>query len=366
MIDLRFKMSARRSRFQQPVVGPRLRSVGTATPPRRFSQQDVLALFGEDDPRIRRLFLNSHIQTRHLFLPEPQNGLLPDETNQQLIDKHRNGALAIGPEAVRDCLEPLGLEPFDVDFLACVSSTGFLCPGLTAFLIQEMGFRPNVRRLDILGMGCNAAMNGLQATTAFAKAHPGKLGLMVCVEICSAAYVRNKSISTAVVNSLFGDGCAAVAITHDSGDGPDDGPLLFDFEPHIITDHIGAMRYDLDGGKLSFYLDRDIPYVIGRNVEKPVHRLLGRHGLKPRDIDHWLVHSGGKKVIDAIEYNLGLTDHDVRHTLHVLQNYGNLSSGSILFSLKELHREGVVEPGDLGVVIAMGPGTSIETGLLAW
>ena len=126
------------------------------------------------------------------------------------------------------------------------------------------------------------------------------------------------------------------------------------------------MKYNLEDTKLSFYLDRDIPYVIGKNVEKPINRLLGRHGLKRRDIDHWIVHAGGKKVIDAIEYNLGLSDRDMRHTLSVLRNYGNLSSGSILFSYKELCGEQVVHEGDLGVAIAMGPGTSIETALLVW
>jgi len=171
---------------------------------------------------------------------------------------------------------------------------------------------------------------------------------------------------TGVVNSLFGDGAAAVAVRQDGGDSWQAGPLVVDFESHIIPDAIMAMRYTLEDTKLSFFLGRDIPYEIGANVEKPVNRLLGRHGLKRKDIEHWVVHSGGAKVIDAVEYNLGLTDHDVRHTIAVLKNYGNLSSGSILFSFRELCREGVVREGDLAVTIAMGPGTTIETALLVW
>jgi alkylresorcinol/alkylpyrone synthase/polyketide synthase Type III len=169
-----------------------------------------------------------------------------------------------------------------------------------------------------------------------------------------------------VVNSLFGDGAGAAILRCDESDTWETGPIVADFEPHIVTEAIDAMKYELDGTKLSFYLDRDIPYVIGRNVEKPIQRLLGRHGLRIRDVDHWLIHSGGKKVIDAIEYNLGLTDYDVRHTLSVLKNHGNLSSGSVLFSFKELRREGAIAEGDIGVLIAMGPGTSIETALLTW
>ncbi|RLE20390.1 MAG: type III polyketide synthase, partial [Acidobacteria bacterium] len=93
---------------------------------------------------------------------------------------------------------------------------------------------------------------------------------------------------------------------------------------------------------------------------------LDRWGLKKRDISHWIVHSGGKKVIDAIKYNIGITEYDVRHTHSILRDYGNISSASFLFSLQELMREGVTEEGDWGVVIAMGPGVSIETGLLRW
>ena len=137
--------------------------------------------------------------------------------------------------------------------------------------------------------------------------------------VCSAAYVYNRDLTTAVVNSLFGDGAGAVVIRADEDDSWEAGPVMVDFESHIVTDALDAMKYTLDGDKLSFYLDRDIPYVIGSHVEKPVQRLLGRHGLRVRDIDHWLIHSGGRKDDDAIEYNLGLSDYDVRHTLGILR-----------------------------------------------
>ncbi len=345
---------------------PRIVSVGTANPPRRYTQEEVLELYKETDWKIRSIFLGGHIATRHLYLPEPVNGSMPEESNQDLIDKHLRGCLEIGPEAIENCLNPLGLAPYDIDFLCCISSTGFLCPGITAHLIKRMGFRENIRRADILGMGCNAGLNGLQAVTDFAKANPGKWGLLVCLEICSAAYVYNRSLTTAVVNSLFGDGAAALLVGSDPALTWRHGPRVVDFEPHIIPEAIRAMRFDLEDNKLSFYLDRDIPYVIGLNVRKPVSRLLGRHQIKRRHVQHWVVHSGGKKVIDAIAYNLGLTRYDLRHTISVLRNYGNLSSASFIFSLKELSMENVVQEGDLGVMITMGPGTSIETALVVW
>jgi predicted naringenin-chalcone synthase len=199
-------------------------------------------------------------------------------------------------------------------------------------------------------------------------AHPGKNAVMACVEVCSAAYVFDNTMRTAVVNSLFGDGAAAVVVRSDPADGARFAPSLLDFESHIVTPALSAMRYDWDdtAHKFSFFLAPDIPYVVGENAEIPLNRLLGRHGLRRRHIAHWVVHSGGKKVIDALMYNLGLTAHDVRHTISVLRDHGNLSSGSFLFSLQRLHAEHVVERGDHGVFITMGPGTSIETALVRW
>jgi predicted naringenin-chalcone synthase len=189
----------------------------------------------------------------------------------------------------------------------------------------------------------------------------------VCTEACSAAYAFDATMRTAVVNSLFGDGAAAVALRTGT-DGAAAGPAVLGFASHLIPDAIGAMRYDWDDdqNRFSFYLDPATPYVIGSHAERVIDRLLGPAGLRRDDIAHWLVHSGGKKVIDAVRVNLGLTRHDVRHTTAVLRDYGNLSSGSFLFSYQRLVRERVIRPGDHGVLMTMGPGSSIETALVRW
>jgi polyketide synthase Type III len=235
-----------------------------------------------------------------------------------------------------------------------------------------MGITPHCSRVDVVGMGCNAGLNALGVTAAWSAAHPRQLAVMLCVEACSAAYVFDSTMRTAVVNSLFGDGAAAIALTGgDAGDSLDPsppGPRILSFASHIITDAVGAMRYDWDDsqGKFSFYLNPDIPYVVGAHAEQVIDRLLDGAGLRRSDISHWLVHSGGKKVIDAIRVNLGLTRHDVRHTTGVLNDYGNLSSGSFLFSYERLLRERVTGPGDYGVLMTMGPGSTIETALIQW
>ena len=347
---------------------PRILSVGTANPPMRYRQEDLLDLFTVTDPRLRSLFTSSHIRTRHLYLPPANAEGLPAETQGDLLRKHLRGAMEIGPQAVERCLAGTGVTVREIDYLCCISTTGFMAPGLSAHLIKTAGFREDCSRVDIVGMGCNAGLNGLNPVASWAMANPGKNALMVSMEICSAAYVFDMTMRTAIVNSLFGDGSAAVLVRASEKDERLFAPKILGFNSHIIPEAIGAMRYDWDDevGKFSFFLDRDIPYVVGAHAEKPLGRLLTTHGLKRRHISHWLVHSGGKKVVDAIKYNIGITEHDVRHTHSVLRDYGNLSSGSFLFSYQRLMEEGRVRRGDYGVMMTMGPGSTVETALIRW
>jgi 3,5-dihydroxyphenylacetyl-CoA synthase len=354
----------------------RIMGVGVATTRDSYSQRELLDIFDITDPRIRSVFLNSAIERRHLVLP-PQDAedKRVREAQGELLAKHERLSLEMGAEAIRACLRNAGLGVADIDYLCCVTTTGFLTPGLSAHLIRDLDIMPGVGRIDVVGMGCNAGLNALNATAGWAVANPGKVAVMLCAEACSAAYVIDDSMRTAVVNSLFGDGAAAVALFSAPADTagaafemPPGGPRILGFASHLISDAIGAMRYDWDDaqGKFSFYLDPDVPYVVGANAEHVVDRLLTGAGLRRSDIRHWLVHSGGKKVIDAIRVNLGLTRHDVRHTSGILRDYGNVSSASFLFSYERLLREGVTRPGDHGVLMTMGPGSTIETALVQW
>ncbi|QLQ36513.1 3,5-dihydroxyphenylacetyl-CoA synthase DpgA [Micromonospora robiginosa] len=354
-----------------PPAAAQIVGVGTAVTGTAYSQRELLDLFRIEDPKVRSVFLNSAIAQRHVTLPpRGEDGAFLPEPQGDLLRKHRRVAVDMACRAVRRALADAGAGLTDVEYLCCVTSTGFLTPGLTALVIRELGIDPSCHRVDVVGMGCNAGLNALNATSAWAKANPGRLAVMVCAEACSAAYVMDSSMRTAVVNSLFGDGSAAIAVR--APEGVDAGPAgslrILGFRSILITSALDAMRYDWDDEqhKFSFFLDPQIPYVVGAHAEQVVGELLAGAGLRRRDIGHWLVHSGGKKVIDAVRVNLGLTRHDVRHTTGVLRDYGNLSSGSFLFSYERLLRERVVAPGDFGVLMTMGPGSTIETALVQW
>jgi 3,5-dihydroxyphenylacetyl-CoA synthase len=346
---------------------PRITAVGTGVPPSSYTQVELLDEFRITDKRIRSVFLNSAIDQRHLVLPPRQpDGSRRIETQGELLRKHTSSGLGMARAAIEDCLKRADATLADVRYLCCVSSTGFITPGFSALLIRELGLPRHCSRLDVVGMGCNAGLNSLAAVAGWASTHPGQLALMVCIEVCSAAYVFDGTMRTSVVNSLFGDGAAAVSLVAGADDA--EGPAVLKFSSHIIPDAVGAMRYDWDEehGKFTFFLDPEVPYVVGHHAELSIRQLLAGTGLRRSDIPHWLVHSGGKKVIDSVRVNLGLSRHDVRHTTAVLRDYGNLSSGSFLFSYERLLGEDQIRTGDHGVMMTMGPGSTIETALLRW
>lgn len=347
---------------------PRILSVGTANPPDRYTQDEVLARFRCENPAVRKLFRASHIESRYLYLPKADREGRPSETQSELLQKHRRGALAMGRQAIRQALDAVEMTADQVDYLCVISSTGFMLPGLSAMYVKHLGFRTNCHRADVVGMGCNAGLNGLNPVAAWAATHPGRTAMLVCCEVNSALYLYDDTIATGVVNSLFGDGCAAIVVRADPRDEPRFAPRILGFESHLIPDAWDAMRYEWseEQGRFYFVLARDVPYVLGEHAHLPVTRLLDRFGLKRRHVAHWLIHSGGKKVIDAIKYTVGITEYDVRHTVAILRDYGNLGSGSFLFSYQRLMEEGVVRRGDYGIMMVMGPGSTIETALIRW
>lgn len=342
-------------------------SVGTSTPQKHYTQTELLEKLSVEDRRIAQLFMATRIKKRHLFLPEQTE--IKDESQAKLIKRHEEGALEIGESAIKKAIEQAGVEINDIDYLCVVTSTGFLLPSLSARLIKKMNFKHDTQRVDIVGMGCNAGLNGLNAVHNWTIANPNKNAILLCVEVCSALYVNNGSLRAHVVNSLFGDGAAAVLLRNDiHSNEQTSAPIIAGFSSYIIPDAIDSMKIDWDDSakKFSFYLHHSNPYVVGKHITKPITALLQRYQLEIQDISHWVVHGGGRNVISAVKINLGITTHDMRHTLSVLMDYGNVSSASFLFSYERLLNEKVIQPGDRGLMVTIGPGAQLETALIEW
>jgi polyketide synthase Type III len=349
-----------------PSPRPRLAAVGTARPQRRYEQQQLADLLAVPDGIGRRLFKSSGIATRYLYLEPDADCGIPEEDESLLLRRHRRGALELGQEAISRCLASAGMTPDDIDFLVCVSSTGMMLPALSAMYIRHVPFRDDCQRVDIVGMGCNAALNGLNTAANWAAVNRARNALVVCCEINSAIHVRDDRVVTSLVNSLFGDGCGAILLT--SSDTPHAGPEILAFSSHLIPEAWRAISYhwSTTHNKFELYLDRDIPNLLGLHSPTPIAALLNAFQLERRDVKHWLVHAGGKKVISAIGEANGLTPHDLRHATSVLRESGNLGSATVMFSYEESLKESMFAEGDYGVMVTMGPGATIETALLQW
>lgn len=344
---------------------PRILGIGTANPAYRYSQRDIYefsARYVETyrNPRIEHVFMNSDIDYRHLAFNI--NTITPDETADEMHARFEENSVRIGEEAIHRCLANAGLDAQDVDYIIAVSCTGYLCPGLSALLIRRMGMRNNLQRADLIGMGCAGAMPGLQRAYDYVMAYPGRKALVLTVEICSACYYVDDSLETVVGNAICGDGAAAVVV----GAGEGSGPAIRGFETLLEPSFIHTVGFQFRSGKLRIVLSKDIRDAAGGLAARVIDTLLRQNDLAQDQIAHWIIHSGGRKVIDSIKNDVGLTEEQLHHSRCTLRNFGNMSSPTVLFVLQEIMRHAHPTPGDLGVMLAMGPGLAIEAGLVEW
>ena len=344
---------------------PGILAVGTANPQQRYSQQDIYDLICTFAPfyrseRIRQIFMNSDIDYRHLYFDI--DSVNPYETSDQLHERFKQGSLEIGRQAILNCLQSRNVDVSDIDYIVAVSCTGYLCPGLTSLFIKDLHMRNNIQRADLLGMGCAGAMPGLQRAYDFVKAYPDKKALLLTVEICSACYYIDESLETVVGNAICADGAAAVVVGMTE---EPNVPKVMGFETLLEPSLIDTVGFEQRDGKLRIILSKDIRDIAGGLGKKVITNLLNNHRLTHGNIGQWVLHSGGRKVIDNLQTELHLTHGQVQHSKCVLKNFGNMSSPTVLFVLQEALRHRP-HTGDLGVMLAMGPGLALEAALLRW
>ena len=308
------------------------------------------------------MFLNSDIEYRHFYFGGTLNR---KESSDQLNQRYLSGALKTGCRAILNCLESAGTSVQDVDFLAVCTCTGYTCPDIVCRLIAHMGFRKNVQRAPIIGLGCAGAIPTLQRATDFVRANPGRRALMLAVEICSACYYVDNTLETVVGNAICADGAAAFLLGAEEQ--TENGhPQIVDFETFLDTEQIGEVGLQHRNGKLRIILGASIQHLAGPMIETALQQLLQRHGLSRSDIRFWVVHPGGRKVINNVQNHFSMTDDQLRFSRIVLRNYGNMSSPTVMFVLDEVVRNGDARPGDWGVMVALGPGMAAEVALLRW
>ncbi len=338
---------------------PKILAVGTANPPNRFTQEEVLALSGYTDERRRGFFLNSGIEGRYLAIDK--NGFRPTETLDDLQARFRKVSVELGSQALLRALAQGGLGPRDLDFLATTTCTGRLCPSLDAILIRELGLRSDLQRVHVGDTGCASAIVALQQAYNHLRAFPDHVAAVVAVEVSSTSYYLDDGPETAVANAIFADGAGA-AILGCRGE----GPAIVAHRTLVRPEFLDLMGFTYPAGYQRILLSKDIRHIAADMLTELVRHLLAAHGLTRRDIHHWVLHSAGRRVIERVQRLLDLSDSALAPARAILREYGNMSSATVLFVLRQLLQTANPQPGEWGVIIALGPGFAAEGALLQW
>ncbi len=340
-----------------PKVMPKaaLLSLATSVPPHTFLQKDVLSaawdVFGSRFPdyeRFASIFANTGIIKRHGV--KPLDWYLTQRGWPERTAAFLEGAEALFVEAAGKALAEAALTPTDIDTIVTVSSTGIATPSLEARVARRMGFRSDVSRVPVFGLGCAGGVSGLSIASRLAQARPGTNVLMVAVELCSLA-LRLDELTKAniVATSLFADGAAALVLR--AGDGGD--TLVEAVGEHLWPDTLGIMGWNIDPLGFGVIFRRTIPDFVTAELKPALTRILARMDRRIADHDGFIFHPGGAKVIDAIETALSLHQGTLEHERNVIADYGNMSAPTVLFVLERNLAKGL-PPRSL--LTALGPG----------
>ncbi len=343
---------------------PRILAVGTANPPNRFTQEEVLALAGYTDERRRGFFLNSGIEGRYLAIE--RNAFRPTESLDDLQARFRKTSVDLGCRALLAALSRAGRRPRDLDFLATTTCTGRLCPSLDAILIRELGLRSNLQRVHVGDTGCASAVVALQQAWNHLQAFPDHLAAIVAVEVSSTGYYLDNDPETAVANAIFADGAGAAILAGANVIDAGEGAEVVAHRTLVRSEFLELMGFTYPAGYQRILLSKDVRHVAANMLAELLEQLLAARGLTRANVNHWVLHSAGRRVIERAQRQLGLSDAALAHTRAVLRHYGNMSSATVLFVLHELLETANPRAGDWGVMIALGPGFAAEGALLRW
>jgi alkylresorcinol/alkylpyrone synthase len=346
-----------------------LKGLGTATPPLYATQEEAYEFFtshftlttGEQD-LYRRILLDGKIKGRYLGMDAKTDALEtdPDRRLARFLKFGRATAVA----AARRALAEAGVEPGEIVGLIVNTCTGYLCPGLSSYVAEDLGLATSIHFMDLMGMGCGAAIPNLEAAAGMlARSGEGPV-LSLAVEICSATLFPSHEPELVVSNSIFSDGAAAAVLDRVPDNHPDGLARLVDFSTGLFPKYREDLRYRTEGGRLRNHLSKRVPVIGAHTATDVASRLLDKHGLSRDDIAWWAVHPGGTVVLAQVAKELKLPDEALRFSYSVFENYGNISSPSVLFVLREILDHGRPQPGQKGMLLAFGAGFSAFAALM--
>ncbi|GAB3507410.1 type III polyketide synthase [Spirosoma knui] len=362
--------------------------IGTAVPAYSSTQQnaaefmaDVLQLDERDSRRLMALYRHTRIDQRHSVLADyvrPKGeytfyantpGMEPFPTVSQRMGVYRHEAVPLALKAIQDCFESYpDFDPQSITHLITVSCTGLYAPGPDIEIIEALGLPTSTQRLAINFMGCYGAFNGLKTADAIVRADADAKVLVVCVELCTIHFQKKTETDHLLSNALFADGSAAVIV--ESRPRPAHSFRLRSFYCDLLPEGKEAMAWHISDFGFEMTLTSQVPTFIQQGIGQLMDRLLDQSQLTLDDIGYYALHPGGRRILEVIEEQLGITARDDRYAYEVLRQNGNMSSATILFVLKEIWNElatgqAEVDPERPNILsCAFGPGLTLESMVL--
>lgn len=352
----------------------KIAAVGTALPPHRYEQEELIAAFTafwgashHNTRRVEQLHRAVQVGGRNLALPMEEYAKLSGfgASNSAWI----RVAQEVGEAAVRDALAQAGLEPTDVDAIFFTTVTGIAAPSIDARLVNRLGFRPDIKRVPMFGLGCVAGAAGIARLHDYLLAYPDQVAVLLSVELCSlTAQTADMSVANLIATGLFGDGAACVVGLGDrrAAGTTGGGPWVRASESRFYPDTERVMGWDIGDRGFQIVLSATVPDMVRAHMADDVAAFLGRLGIPRAEIRSWVCHPGGPKVLEAFQETLGLGTDDLALTWRSLREVGNLSSSSVLFVLRDTIAERRPAAGTRGLMLAMGPGFCAELVLIEW
>jgi len=269
----------------------------------------------------------------------------------------------LAEEALRKALDKSRLQPSEIDFIITTSCTGIMIPSVDAYLINRLRMRQDIIRLPVTEMGCAAGVSALIYANDLLKANPGKRAAIVALESPTSTLQHDDySMTNMVSAAIFGDGVACTIL------GPDSEnvlPAIIDKGMYHFYDEEQMMGFQLKNSGLKMMLDPKVPETIEAHFDRILHPFLERNSLKVKDVEHFIFHPGGKKIVKMVEDLLHKLNKNIDVTREVLRQYGNMSSATVLYVLEEYLKKEIRE-GEKGLMLSFGPGFSAQRLLLEW
>lgn len=370
---------------------PVMLGMATGNPKYKVTQKEALAI-AMDAPAcanlrnvLERVYSNSRISTRYMAIPdftptqreEGDENFFPDNrfsvSVQERLVKYKEVAVPLVTEVCQRAIDQAGLPLSDIGKLVVVSSTGFLGPSLDCALIENLGLSRGTDRSLVGFMGCAAAMNGYRIALDYVNAHPGKLALMVCVEISSVHTTFKDSINDAILHAIFADGAAACVL---GARKPSEVPVgtlaIVDEHGHLMDGTKDGITLSINDDGISCVLSKYLPQYIAKNMGGFVDAFLGKHGIKRSDClgqdFFWAIHPGGRRIIEEAQNGLGLKESHAADSWAVLDTYGNMLSPSVMFVLDRVfqRQNEHIKKGEfdkcykMGLAFSFSPGVGAE------